>query len=109
MSIINGTQNITNINVDGKDLSQTLAALEARQNSLTSALSSDAGDYNAEIIDARADAFGNSHQNAGNNIRNNQLYLYNSLLQKFNTLQAQYDSLSEAYINLAAVVSDLSK
>ena len=109
MSISNNTQSITSIILEGENLTDTVNALKARQNSLTSALSSNATDYNTEIIDARADTFGNSHNNLGENIRANQLYLYNLIIEKFSVLQQQYDYLAQCYINLAGIINNLTE
>lgn len=107
MSVENCTQIISSFKINGVEVADRLKTIEARQESITTALSSSATDYNTEILDARADAFGNSKTSLGANVRDNQLYLYNLLLEKVNTLQSQYDNLSAAYISLSNTVNNL--
>lgn len=106
MSISGTTQSITSLKINGSELSTLLSALQARQDSITSALSSASDDYNTEIIDARADTFGNSHDNIGTNIRANQLYLWEQLNEKISVLQSQYDNLAAAVIKLADQINN---
>lgn len=107
MSIEKKTFNINSLKINGAELDSLLAALSARQDSITAALSSSSGDYNTEILDARADAFGNSHANFGDNIRENQTYLHNLILEKFSVLQSQYDALASSFISLTNELSKL--
>lgn len=109
MAIENNTQNITSLLINGTELSSTLNEFKARQDALASALSSAAGDYNTEIIDARADAFGNNHDLVGNNIRVNQNYLLGIILEKFEIMQSQYDELAAAYIKLSDAIINLTE
>lgn len=104
MSISGNTQYITSLKINGSELSTLLSALQARQDSITSALSSASDDYDTEIIDARADIFGISHENIGGNIRTNQLFLFNLFSEKLNAQQAQIDSLTQAVIKLAEAI-----
>lgn len=104
MSISGTTQSITSLKINGSELSTLLSALQARQDSITSALSSASDDYDTEIIDARADIFGISHENIGDNIRANQLFLFNLFSEKLNAQQAQIDSLTQAVIKLAEAI-----
>lgn len=108
MSIEKTTQNITSLKIKGSELSDILSALQARQDSITSALSSAADDYNTEIIDARADAFGNSHSSIGENVRKNQLYLWEQLNEKISALQSQYDALAASVITLTELINKKS-
>lgn len=105
MAIYNNTQNIKSLLVNGQELADQLAALKTRQDSLATALSSAAGDYETEIIDARVDAFGNGHANIGNNIRDTQSYIMNYFKEKISLQDSQIDILSDAVITLAELVT----
>lgn len=105
MSIDNHTQNIRSLLVNGQELSSVLGQLKTRQDSITAALSSASDDYNTEIIDARASAFGISHENIGGNIRESQLFLYNLITENISLLQSQINSLSAAVINLTQIIT----
>lgn len=105
MSIDNHTQTIKSLKLNGTELSSLLATLEARQDSLAGALSSASGDYETELIDARADAFGNSYAYLGNNIRGGQIYLMQFFTEKINNLQSQINTLSAALIKVSELVN----
>lgn len=105
MSIDNHTQNIKSLKVNGTELSQLLDTLKARQDAITGALSSASGNYETELIDARADAFGNSFAYVGNNVRNGQSYIIQLLTEKIDALQKQCDLLSASLIKVTEIIT----
>ena len=66
-------------------------------------------DYAAEVADARVDAWANSHESLGDNIRAGQFRLENLYLDIYFSLQSQLQSLTEASLKNSIMYSELKE
>lgn len=66
-------------------------------------------DYAAEVTDARVDAWANSHESLGDNVRSGQFRLENLYLDIYFSLQSQIQSLTEASLKNSIIYSELKE
>ena len=87
---------------ENEALSTQLQTLEARYDANVTASTDADADYAAEVVDARVDAWSNSHSSLGANIREGQRNLslaIETLEETQNTLQYEYDTLSASRVD----------
>ena len=82
------------------------AVLNARMDAQVTATTESDSDYAAEVVDSRADIWGNEWGSLGGNLRGGQSRLMDALTQAQTLLQGEIDALAESRMDSTLNIAD---
>lgn len=97
---------LMHINKLARKLILAEAVLNARMDAQVTATTESDSDYAAEVVDSRADIWGNEWGSLGGNLRGGQSRLMDALTQAQTLLQGEIDALAESRMDSTLNIAD---